>query len=424
MASLFREAEKVIPSGVNSPVRAFRSVGGTPVFMKRGKGPLLWDEEGNRYLDFCASWGPMLFGHAPSGLLNRVAREIKNGTSFGTATAREVDLAKQIRHFYPAMKKIRLVSSGTEAVMSAVRLARGATGRKKIVKIDGGYHGHVDSLLVQAGSGLATFGTPDSAGVPEELARLTVSVPFNDMTSLQALFRREGGEVAAVILEPVPANMGVVPPEEHYLERLCQTARDHGALVIFDEVITGFRLAEGGAQQVFGLSPDLTCLGKILGGGFPIAAFGGRRDLMDKLAPAGPVYQAGTLSGNPAAVTAALWMLERIEKENPYLRLNARAGVFYKKIQTLITKNRWPLTLNTMGSMFTLFFTGKPVTDYRSAKNSDASRYAKFFHACLEQGVYLAPSQFEANFISTVHTPAQLDKAFVIFKKALESAFS
>jgi len=422
MAALFHEAEQVIPSGVNSPVRAFKSVGGSPVFMAKGKGPWLWDENGTRYLDFCASWGPMLFGHAPAALITRVARELRNGTSFGTATAKEVELAFKIRHLYPSMEKLRLVSSGTEAVMSAVRLARGATGRKKIIKIDGGYHGHVDSLLVKAGSGLATFGTADSAGVPEELAALTISIPFNDVTALSEAMQHDGGQVAAVILEPVPANMGVVLPEKNYLARIEELVHAHKALLIFDEVITGFRLSAGGLQQVFGMKPDLTCLGKILGGGFPLAAFGGRKDLMDHLAPKGPVYQAGTLSGNPAAVTAALWMLEQMEKKQPHAALNKRAGVFFKKLQRQITQRGLPVQLNATGSMFTLFFTSTPVTDYRSAKTSDTQRYARFFHSCLEQGLYLAPSQFEANFISTTHTAAHLEKALEIFLTALEAA--
>ncbi|HTL47882.1 MAG TPA: glutamate-1-semialdehyde 2,1-aminomutase [Verrucomicrobiae bacterium] len=422
MPALFREAEKVIPSGVNSPVRAFRGVGGTPVFVRRAKGAFLWDEDGKRYLDFCASWGPMILGHAPAGLLTRLRREIKNGTSFGAATVKEVHLAKAIRAFVPSMEKTRLVSSGTEAVMSAVRLARGFTGRKKIVKLDGGYHGHADSMLVQAGSGGATFGIPDSAGVPEELARLTISIPFNDVEALEKVFREQGKEIAAFILEPVPANMGVVPPAAGYLEEAREITARHGALLIFDEVITGFRLNAGGAQKVYGVKPDLTCLGKILGGGLPLAAFGGREEIMDKLAPQGPVYQAGTLSGNPLAVGAALWMLERLST-GPHKKLNRMATTFFKDIRAVIENRNLPLTLNTSGSMFTLFFTKESVTDYRSAKTSNAKHYARFFHECLSRGVYLAPSQFEANFISTAHSYTHLENALEVFEEALSQVF-
>lgn len=423
-AELVHEAARVIPSGVNSPVRAFRAVGGSPIFVKRGKGPFFWDENNKRYLDFCCSWGPLLFGHAPSGLVKTLRTEVPRGTSYGTATRKEVELARLIAEFIPSIEKVRLVSSGTEAVMSAVRLARGVTNRKKILKIDGGYHGHVDSLLVKAGSGAATFSLPDSAGIPEELTRLTISIPFNDPAALEAVFKKEGSEIAAFILEPVPANMGVVLPKPGYLELARKLTEKNGVLLIFDEVITGFRLAPGGAQSVYGVHPDLTCLGKILGGGMPLAAFGGRAGLMDGLAPAGPVYQAGTLSGNPLAVSAALWMLGELSKKRKksglITELNERAEAFYQDLRKVIQGR--PVRLNTAGSMFTLFFTPDAVTDYASAKKSATQAYGRFFHACLENGVYLAPAQFETNFISTAHTAKDLAKALGIFEHALGAA--
>ncbi|MBI3313716.1 MAG: glutamate-1-semialdehyde 2,1-aminomutase [Candidatus Omnitrophica bacterium] len=415
---LFEQAQKYIPSGVNSPVRAFLAIGGTPVFIRKGKGPFLWDESGKKYLDFCMSWGALIFGHAAPGLIRTLRREIANGTSFGASTKKEVELARAIQSFFPSMEKIRLVSSGTEAVMSAIRLARGFTGRKKILKIDGGYHGHVDSLLVKAGSGAATFGIPDSAGIPEELAGLTLSIPFNDFEALEEIFRKEGKNLAAFILEPVPANMGVVLPEDGYLKAARQITKKYGTLLIFDEVITGFRLARGGAQESFGIQPDLTCLGKILGGGLPIAAFGGWTQIMNCLAPAGPVYQAGTLSGNPVAVTAALWMLEALRRREFDL-LYKRAEEFTAALDHWIMKKNLPLHLNAIGSMFTLFFTGEPVIDYASAKKSDTALYAKFFHAALKAGIYLAPSQFETNFVSTAHSSAHLKQTLKIFEKIL-----
>lgn len=420
-ARLWSAAKRWIPSGVNSPVRSFRAVGGRPVFVKRGKGPYLWDESGKRYLDFCCSWGPLIFGHAPDGLVSELGRELGRGTSFGACHVKEVELARLIHEFFPSIQKVRLVSSGTEAVMSAVRLARGFTGRKKILKIDGGYHGHADSLLVKAGSGAATFGVPASAGVPEELARLTLTVPFNDVPALERCFRKEGRGIAAFILEPVPANMGVVLPGPGYLRHARRITEKYGSLLIFDEVITGFRLARGGAQEYFGVCPDLTCLGKILGGGLPLAAFGGRGEIMDRLAPAGPVYQAGTLSGNPVAVTAALWMLGNLKSGRALKDLNRKAGDFTGALRSLIQDQGLPLQLNAAASMFTLFFTGRPVADYQSAKKSDTVRFAKFFRACLNQGIYLAPSQFEANFISAAHSRSCLDRALGVIKKNLKA---
>lgn len=424
--NLFREAERYLPGGVNSPVRAFRAVGGEPVFIKRGRGAYVWDESGKRYLDFCASWGPLLFGHAPPALVRRLCREIVKGTSFGTVTRKEVELARSLRQFFPSLEKVRLVSSGTEAVLSALRLARGFTGREKIVKMDGCYHGHADSLLVKAGSGVTTFGLPDSDGVPKALAQLTLSIPFNDFQALDQVFREQGNEIAALILEPVPANMGVVLPRPGYLEACRLLTQKHGALLIFDEVITGLRIARGGAQEYFKIVPDLTCLGKILGGGLPLAAFGGRQEVMSRLAPEGPVYQAGTLSGNPVAVTAALWVLEELRKakgDSFYKALNQKAEDFFGALQKIIKRCGLPVRLNACGSLFTLFFTPEVVTDYASARSSDTNRFARFFHRCLRQGVYLAPSQFEADFISAAHTSAHLKRALNVFKRALIAVY-
>lgn len=420
---LFQEAKKHLPSGVNSPVRAFRAVGGTPLFIEKGKGPFIYDSGGKRYLDFCLSWGPLIFGHAPQGLIQTLRKEIQAGTSFGTATSKEIEVAKLIKKAFPSIDKVRLVSSGTEAVMSAVRLARGVTGRKKILKLEGGYHGHVDSLLVKTGSGGVTFGLPDSLGVPEELARLTISLPFNDLEALRRVFKKEGKNLAAFILEPVPANMGVVPPEAGYLEEARSLTQKFGTVLIFDEVITGFRLAFGGAQEKFGMEADLTCLGKVLGGGLPIAAFGGKSKYMNELAPEGKVYQAGTLSGNPLATSAALWMLKSLASGRIYRDLERKAEGFYEEIEARIQHFNWPLQLNSMGSLFTLFFTPYLVTDYRSAKHSDTRRFAMFFHGALRDKIYLAPSQFEANFISTAHQKKNLTRAVRIFERVLRKIF-
>lgn len=420
--ALFHEAQKHIPSGVNSPVRAFRSVGGTPLFIEKGKGPFLYDTAGRRYLDFCLSWGPLIFGHAPKGLVNALRKTASHGTSFGAPTANEVEVAKLIKKAFPSIEKVRLVSSGTEAVMSAIRVARGVTGRKKILKIEGGYHGHVDSLLVRAGSGGATFGRPDSKGIPEELAKLTITVPFNDSETLQRIFRREGKNLAAFILEPVPANMGVVPPNPGYLEEARILTRKYGTVLIFDEVITGLRLALGGAQERFGVEADLTCLGKILGGGLPLAAFGGKAKWMNELVPEGKVYQAGTLSGNPLATAAALWTFQHL-KGRVYHSLEKTSDHFYEELRDRVPHYRWPVRLNAMGSMFTLFFTSIPVTDFQSAKTSDTRRYARFFHGLLKEGIYTAPSQFEANFISTAHSASDLARTARIFERVLRRIF-
>lgn len=420
---LFQEAQKHIPSGVNSPVRAFRAVGGKPLFVQKGQGPFLYSTEGKQYLDFCLSWGPLIFGHAPEGLVRTLQKEVRAGTSFGASTKKEIEVAKLIKKAFPSIEKVRLVSSGTEAVMSAIRLARGVTGLKKILKIEGGYHGHVDSLLVKAGSGGATFGRPDSLGVPGELAKLTLTVPFNDFESLQRVFKKEGKRLAAFILEPVPGNMGVVLPKPGYLEKVRDLTRQSGTVLIFDEVITGFRLAFGGAQERFGIEADLTCLGKILGGGLPIAAFGGKSKYMDELAPAGGVYQAGTLSGNPLATSAALWTLRLLASQNIYRNLERKADLFYEELKNRIEHFHWPLQLNGLGSLFTLFFTRNAVWDFKTAQLSDKKKFARFFQGILRAGIYMSPSQFEANFISTAHRETDLRRALGIFERVLRKIF-
>lgn len=420
---LYSQALQIIPGGVNSPVRAFKAVGGNPVFAKKGKGAYFWDESGKKYLDFCNSWGALLFGHAPEDLVKTISKTAADGMSFGIATRREVELAEQIQKFYPSLKKMRMTSSGTEAVMSAVRLARGFTGREKILKIDGGYHGHVDSLLVKAGSGAATFGIPDSAGIPKKLAKLTLSVPFNDFDALEKIFKKHGREIAAFILEPVPANMGVVLPKMNYLKTAREITRKYGALLIFDEVITGFRVSAGGAQEFFGIQPDLTILGKILGGGMPLACFGGRREIMDCLAPLGPVYQAGTLSGNPAAVSAALWVLKEISKSTKMKTFAEQTRDFRRKLHSYIVRKNLPVQMNAAGSMWTLFFSKDPVTDYLSAKKSDTRKFAGFFQSCLSAGIYLAPSQFEANFLSAAQTEKDLEKGLNVLTGSISKLF-
>src|SRR3989338_6427421 len=408
--SLFERAKKLIPGGVNSPVRAFGAVGGTPLFIQKGKGAFLWDRDGNRYLDFVMSWGPLILGHADPRVVSAIAQQAKRGTSYGAPTENEVELAELIKSAFPSIEKVRLVSSGTEAVMSAIRLARGASGRKKIIKCDGGYHGHADSLLVQAGSGAATFGIADSKGVPEDLARLTISVPYNDIAALERVLLRERNEIACFIVEPVPANMGVVLPKSDYLEKVRTLTKKYGVILIFDEVVTGFRLAFGGAQELFGVQADLTCLGKILGGGLPIAAFGGSEKLMDHLAPEGNVYQAGTLSGNPLATRAGIETLKQLKGQSFYAALNLKSRKFYEILDSAIKKHSLPVTLNRIGSCFTLFFTSVPVTDFRSAKSTDTQKYARYFHKLLADKIYMAPSQFEANFISVAHKSSDLER--------------
>jgi glutamate-1-semialdehyde 2,1-aminomutase len=396
--TLFARAQARIPGGVNSPVRAFRGVGGTPLFIERGEGSRIFDVDGNSFIDYVGSWGPLILGHRPPCVIEALHQALEGGTSFGAPTEREVELAELIAAMVPSMELVRLVNSGTEATMSALRLARGFTGRDLTIKFEGCYHGHVDSLLVKAGSGMATLGIADTAGVPESFAATTIAIPFNSIAAVEQAFAQRPNEIAAVIVEPVVGNMGCVPPAPGFLEALRALTARHGALLIFDEVMTGFRLAPGGAQQKFGIRPDLTTLGKIVGGGLPLAAYGGRADIMKKVAPLGPVYQAGTLSGNPLAVAAGLAMLRYLSANHQvYDALEARGA-------QLCAWTPPGVTVNRVGSMFTFFFNESPVTDWDSAKRSDTARFAKFFHFMLEHGVYLAPSQYEAGFISAAHS--------------------
>lgn len=407
---LFERAARTIPGGVNSPVRAFRSVGGDPVFIASATGAFLTDVDGNRFLDYVGSWGPMILGHAHPVILDAVHAAVDRGTSFGAPTEAEVLLAERISRAMPAVPVVRLVSSGTEAVMSALRLARGFTGRDLIVKFDGCYHGHSDSLLSKAGSGMATLGIPDCPGVPASLAALTLNLPFNDASAVEALFRARGDEVAVVVVEPVAGNMGCVPPRPGFLETLRRCTERHGALLLFDEVMTGFRLGYGGAQSLYGITPDLTTLGKVVGGGFPLAAYGGRADIMSHIAPSGPVYQAGTLSGNPVAVAAGLAQLELLEDGKAYAALEALGQRLEVGLNQAAASAGVAAQVNRVGSMLTSFFTADPVANFDDARKSDTARFGRFFRGMLERGIYLAPSQFEAAFISAAHTPADIDR--------------
>lgn len=420
-AELFAAAQEIIPGGVNSPVRAFKGVGGNPLFIKRAQACRLQDADGRQYLDYVGSWGPMILGHAHPEVVEAIQEAARRGTSYGAPTEAEILLAEKIHRFFPSVEKVRLVSSGTEATMSALRLARAYTGRSKILKFEGCYHGHSDSLLAKSGSGVATLGLPDSPGIPQELAAHTITIPFNDLQALEEAFARWPNELAAVIVEPVPANMGVVPPQEGFLDTVLAIAGRYDTLAIFDEVITGFRLALGGAQEYFSLSAPLTCLGKILGGGLPIAAYGGRRQIMDLVAPQGPVYQAGTLSGNPIAVAAGLKTLEILEREKPYAALEAKTLKLCHHLSAAAERHGVNLQVQRCSSMFTPFFTAGPVTDFSTAKQSDLELFRAFFHAMLDAGVYLAPSQFEACFLSTAHTDADVEETVRIAEAALQA---
>lgn len=407
---LFEEARRAIPGGVNSPVRAFGAVGGTPRFLARGDGASVQEVDGRRYLDFVQSWGALLFGHARREILEAAVEAARKGTSFGAPTEAEVRLAEKIVQMVPGVEMVRLVSSGTEAAMSAVRLARAATGRPKVVKFEGCYHGHSDGLLARAGSGVATFGLPDSPGVTGAATADTIVAAYNDLGAVEAAFEAGGKVIAAVIVEPVAANMGVVPPADGFLKGLRDLCDASGALLVFDEVITGFRVARGGAQELFGMTPDLTCLGKIMGGGFPCAAFGGRADVMEQLAPVGPVYQAGTLSGNPVAVAAGLAALELIDQLDPYRQLLRGAEALCAGLEEAFADSRIPVVVNRVESLFSLFFSAAEVTNYQEARAADHARYARFFHSMLEEGVYLPPSGYEAWFLSSAHSEADLDR--------------
>jgi len=407
---LFERAKQVIPGGVNSPVRAFGAVGGTPRFFVRGKGVTVTDAEGRPYLDLVGSWGPLILGHAHPEVLAAAREAMERGTTFGAPTETEILLAEAVRRHLPSIERVRLVSSGTEATMSALRLARGFTGRAKVVKFAGCYHGHADSFLVKAGSGVATFGIPGSPGVTEGTVADSLVAEYNDLAGVEAHFAKAPDSIAAVIVEPVAGNMGVVAPAPGFLEGLRELCTKHGALLIFDEVITGFRLGLGGAQGRFGVTPDLTTLGKILGGGFPLGAFGGRADVMDKLAPQGPVYQAGTLSGNPVATAAGLKTLELLEASGTYLRLDALAADLSAGLDRVAGAAGIPHRVNRVGSMITLFFTASEVTTWAQAATADTARYGRFFHGMLERGIYLPPAQFEAFFVNVPLTEADVDR--------------
>lgn len=415
---LFATAQDLIPGGVNSPVRAFRGVGGTPRFIQSARGATITDVDGKTYIDYVGSWGPMILGHADEEVVAAVQEVAVKGTSFGAPTELEILLAQEVVDAVPSIEMVRMVSSGTEATMSAIRLARGVTGRTRLVKFEGCYHGHADSLLVKAGSGVATLGLPDSPGVPAALAENTITVPFNNASALEQVFAENEG-IAAVIIEPVVGNMGCVPPLPGYLESVRKLTRDHGALLIFDEVMTGFRLARGGAQERYGIKPDITTLGKIIGGGLPVGAYGGSREIMNNIAPAGPVYQAGTLSGNPLSMTAGLVTLRRLRDKSVYERLERSSQKLCEGLAAAAEKAGVTTSTNRVGSMWTSFFTSGPVVDWDSANKCNRELYGKFFHAMLNEGVYLAPSQFEAAFVSLAHTDEVIEKTLDAARKAI-----
>ena len=418
---IFAEAEKVLVGGVNSPVRAFRSVGGEPLIIERGQGQYLYDADGNQLLDFVCSWGAMLLGHANPAVSAAIADQAQKGTSYGVTTELEVQLAQRIRRAIPFMEKIRFVSSGTEATMSALRLARGVTKRDLLVKFEGNYHGHSDSFLSQSGSGLATLGIAECPGVPEALAALTLNVPYNDLNAVERLFAQHHNKIAAIIVEPVAANMGVVLPEPGFLAGLREISRKNGALLIVDEVITGFRLHNGAAQQLMGIEADLTTFGKIIGGGVPVAAYGGRAELMNNVAPLGPVYQAGTLAGNPLAMSAGIATLKELAVPGFYQAIEKRARRLADGLSGAAEKAGVPAQVNAIGSLATLFFAPQPVRDYSDAKKSHTKRYGEFFRNMLERGIFLAPSQYEAAFVSAAHTDADIDRTLVAASESLKN---
>lgn len=418
---LFHEALNYIPGGVNSPVRAFRAVGGHPFFVNRAAGAHIYDVDGNDYIDYVGTWGPAILGHAHPKIIAAVTAAAQHGTSFGIPNPFEVDMARLICERVPGVQKVRMCNSGTEATMSAIRLARGFTGRDKIIKFDGCYHGHADSLLVRAGSGALTFGHPDSAGVPAAFTQHTIVLPYNDIEAVKTAFQANPGQIAGIIIEPVPGNAGLYLPRPGYLQALLDTARNAGALLIFDEVMTGFRLAPGGAQERFGVVPDLSCFGKVIGGGLPVGAFGGRREIMDFLAPLGPVYQAGTLSGNPVAMAAGIAALRELTASNAYARLETLGAALEAGLTQAAKAAAIPVQFNRCGSMFCAYFTDQPVHNLADAMRSDRERFKKFFHAMLQQGVYLAPSQFEAGFMSTAHSEADIEHTIRAAAQALRA---
>src|SRR5216110_433171 len=418
-SELFHAAQKYIPGGVNSPVRAFRNVGGEPFFVERAAGSRIWDVDGKEYIDYVGSWGPAILGHAPKVVVDAVCEAATRGLSFGIPNPLEVEIAELICDWMPSIEKVRMVNSGTEATMSCIRLARGFTGRNKIIKFDGCYHGHVDALLVKSGSGALTHGRPDSAGLPEAFVDLTISLPFNNSDLVRQAFHENRDQIAAIILEPIPANAGLYLPRKDFLSILCEECKKHGALLIFDEVITGFRLARGGAQEIYGIKPDLSALGKVIGGGLPVGAFGGRAEIMDQLSPGGPVYQAGTLSGNPLAMAAGLAQLRELERINGWRSLEEIGTQFEKLTRSAINDTKANITFHRVGSMFCLFFAPGPILDLASARRSDLKTFARFFHACLKRGIYFAPSQFETGFISTAHLPEDLEHTGSVMREAL-----
>ena len=420
-SQLFARAQSRIPGGVNSPVRALRNVGGEPFFVERAAGSKIWDVDGNQYIDYVGSWGPAILGHAAKVVVNAVREAATRGLSFGIPNPFEVELAELICQWMPSIEKIRMVNSGTEAAMSAIRLARGFTGHDKIIKFDGCYHGHADSLLVRAGSGALTHGQPDSAGVPKPFAEQTISLPFNNVDLVRKTFAENKNQIACVILEPIPANAGLYFPKEGFLAILREECTKHGALLIFDEVMTGFRVARGGAQEIYGIKPDLSVLGKVIGGGLPAGAFGGRAEIMDRLSPDGPVYQAGTLSGNQLAMVAGLAALREMERVDGWKLLEKLGAQFEKLTRQAITVAKIDVTFHRIGSMFCSFFAPGPIVDLAGAKKSDLKKFAKFFHTCLGRGVYFAPSQFETGFISTAHTPADIEATAKAVREALRS---
>jgi len=415
----FKEALRHFPGGVNSPVRNFAGVGGTPVFIARGKGSHVWDVDGNEYIDYLGSWGPLILGHAPANVVKAVTTALKNGSSFGAPTLLESELAGLVKEAFPSIKKMRFVSSGTEATMSAIRVARGFTKRDGVVKFIGNYHGHVDGLLVQAGSGLATFGVPSSPGVPASFAQNTIAIPYNNLDAVRTVCKAKGKEIACIIVEPVAGNVGVIPPAPGFLAGLRELTAKYGIVLIFDEVITGFRVAFGGAQELYGVTPDMTCLGKIIGGGLPVGCYGGREDIMNCVSPVGQVYQAGTLSGNPLAMAAGVAMLKTLRSRTVYKKLEAMSAKLADGLAESARKAGIATSYTRVGSMMSMFFTDRPVKTYDDVKTSDAKRYARYFHAMLRRGVYFAPSQFEAAFVSAAHAAADIQKTVTLSEEAM-----
>lgn len=417
---LFSEAQHYIPGGVNSPVRAFKSVGGNPVYIAKGEGARITDVDGNTYLDYIGSWGPLILGHAHPRVLQAIGEAAALGTSFGAPTERETEMAKQVCEIVPSVEVVRMVNSGTEATMSALRLARGYTKRDKIMKFEGCYHGHADSLLIKAGSGVATLGLPDSPGVPQTTAVNTITVPYNDLESVKLAFEKFGSELAAVIVEPIAGNMGVVPPQPGFLEGLREITKQHGTLLILDEVMTGFRVSRGGAQELYGITPDLTTMGKVIGGGLPVGAYGGKREVMQQVAPAGPIYQAGTLSGNPLAMAAGLATLQELGQPGVYEQLEARSARLAEGLEDNARKLGLPYTMNRVGSMVCLFFTETPVINYDTAKTSDLERFSAYFRNLLEEGIMIPPSQFEGMFVSLAHTEEDIERTIEASYRAMK----